>query len=243
MMISVIIPVFNEQVLITSTLNELDSFLLANYPDYELIIVNDGSEDMTGKVIHLWAESRAERTDRYHLLENETNRGKGYSVRRGMLEAGGDFRLFTDADLPFELSVIDKMVAEHRGGAQVVIGDRNDPASILPPIRPIRRAAGRIYSFLVQLLITGKISDTQCGLKGFNADAAEVVFPRTVIDGFGFDVEVLFIAQKHRLPIQRIPVRMIENRNESRVHLIKDSIKMFFNLFTIILNDFRGLYR
>ena len=151
-------------------------------------------------------------------------------------------RIFIDADLPFRLEVIKEIHKRITDGNDIVIGDRNNLESELMNVHPIRKLAGAVYSAFVQLLVSGGITDTQCGLKGFSAKAAQFIFSRTTINGFGFDVEVLRIGQKHSFSISRLPVRMENNRLDSRVHLVKDSLIMLWNLVVIKRNEIIGLY-
>lgn len=241
-MISLIVPAYNEEAYIRSTLKELSGFAARTLGSYEIIVVDDGSSDRTGSVVESWMGEEERRGINLVFLKNERNRGKGYAVRRAMLQADGEFCMFIDADLPFELSSVSRMIERYQAGSDLVIGNRNDPKSTLSKIRPIRHAAGKTYSLFVQLLLKSHITDTQCGLKGFNRHAAKTIFSRTKIDGFGFDVEVLYIAEKFGLKIERIPVQMRTNRMESRVDIFNDSLEMFRNLFMIKGNDLRGRY-
>ena len=168
--------------------------------------------------------------------------GKGYSVRTGMLASSGDIRVFMDADLPYNLDLLLEIQSRLLNDADVVIGDRNNPQSKLIDIHKLRKIAGRIYSAFVQILIKGGITDTQCGLKGFSAESALVIFSRGRINGFGFDVEVLRIAQKYGLSISKLPVEMINNRADSRVQLFQDSLLMLWNLILIRTNQLFGYY-
>ncbi len=240
-MISLIIPAFNEEACVVSTLSTLRDFLHKNYSESEIILVDDGSQDGTARIARDWMEKQSG-TCKIRLIQNKDHRGKGFCIRKGMQAAQSEFRIFMDADLPYRLSVINEMQEKLQKGVQVTIGNRNDPRSLLPQIRPIRLITGRIYSLFVQIFATHGISDTQCGVKGFSSQAAELIFSRATIDGFGFDVEALFIAQKHGLKIEKLPVEMPNNREDSRVRLLRDSFQMFLNLFTIRLNDLRGIY-
>ena len=151
-------------------------------------------------------------------------------------------RIYIDADLPFRLNAINEIDKAIDEGMDAVIGNRNDPRSTLVNINLIRKITGRIYSAIVKILIFGGISDTQCGLKGFRDETANFIFSRTTIDGFGFDVEVLRICQKHSFKITRVPVHMENNRANSRVHLVRDSFKMLWNIVEIYRNEMLGLY-
>jgi len=238
---SIIIPAFNEEVLIESTVRSIAEYLLITFNEGEIIIVNDGSSDGTQTVLKNLIENNSGKI-KLRLINNIHNRGKGYSIRKGILQSVGDVRIFMDADLPFRLDAIEEINKRINSGIDIIIGDRNNPESELVNINAIRKLAGSIYSVFVQLLITNGISDTQCGLKGFSADAAQFIFSRTTIDGFGFDVEVLRIGQKHSFSIFRLPVQMKNNRLNSRVHLVKDSLQMLWNLAVIRRNELIGLY-
>lgn len=238
---SIIIPAFNEEVLIESTVRSIAEYLIKTFNEGEIIVVNDGSSDGTQTVLrNLIKKNRGK--IKLGLINNRHNRGKGYSIRQGILQSVGKVRIFMDADLPFRLDAIEEINKKINNGIDIVIGDRNNPESELVNIHATRKLAGSIYSAFVQLLITDGISDTQCGLKGFSADAAQFIFSRTTINGFGFDVEVLRIGQKHSFSIFRLPVQMENNRLNSRVHLVKDSLQMLWNLAVIKRNELIGSY-
>ena len=236
---SVIIPAYNEEKWIALTIQNLSIFLQQEFSDWEILIVDDGSTDSTRSI----CEEYQERIKNLTYLCNEKNSGKGYSVRRGMLTARGKYRFFMDADLPFELEVLRTMNDELSQKSDIAIGARDLPGSTLIGVPFIRFLAGQIFSLLVGLFAVKGISDTQCGLKGFRAAAAEAIFSRTTINDFGMDVEVLFIAQRLGYTITRIPVRMTGFRGDSRVHLFKDSLNMFFELLLIRWKALTGKYR
>jgi len=241
MNLSIIIPAFHEELLIESTVESIFEFLEKNFVDSEIIIVNDGSTDNTKSIIeNLIAKNNGKIN--LKLVNSKRNRGKGYSIRQGMIQSTGEVRVFMDADLPFSLVVIKKIFKRIMNGSDIVIGDRNNPQSELVNVHPVRKLAGYVYSVFVRLVVSGGITDTQCGLKGFSDKAARFIFSRTTIDGFGFDVEVLRIGQKKLFSISKLPVRMVNNRLDSRVHLIKDSLLMLWNLAVIKKNEIIGLY-
>ncbi|MCD6576508.1 MAG: glycosyltransferase [Anaerolineaceae bacterium] len=241
MMISIIIPAYNEELLIESTIRSVVRFLIKNFNEGEIVIVNDGSIDRTQTILEYLIVRNSGKI-KLKLINNKQNRGKGYSIKEGMLKSLGEVRIFIDADLPFRLDGIKEIYKRIMDGSDIVIGDRNNPESELVNVSPIRKFAGNVFSAFVQGLVSGGITDTQCGLKGFTADAAQFVFSRTTIDGFGFDVEVLRIAQRHSLRISRLPVQMLNNRLDSRVHLVRDSLFMLWNLVAIKRNEIIGLY-
>ena len=236
--ISVVIPAYNEEQWIELTLRSLADYLPRLTSSWEILVVDDGSGDGTRDLCQQFAQDM----DNFIYLRNEHNSGKGYSVRRGMLAARGKLRFFMDADMPFELDIFQTMQQALVAENDIVIGARDLPGSTLIGVPFIRFVAGQAFSVLVGLFAVKGISDTQCGLKGFRAPVAEAIFSRTTIDDFGMDVEVLFIAQHLEYRIARIPVRMTGFRGESRVHLFRDSLNMFFELLLIRCNALRGVY-
>lgn len=234
--LSMVIPAFNEEKCIKDTLETLMKYLSINQINSEIVVVDDGSSDFTTEIINQLNNHQNEYT-KVCLVKNERNYGKGYALKRGMLTACGKIRIFMDADLPFELEVIKEIMAKIISGYHVVIGSRDLPGSTLVDVTFFRYIAGRVFSWLVHILAFSGYPDTQCGLKGFSADSAEKIFSRATINDFGIDVELLFIARKLNYSILKIPVRMTGNRSDSRVNLIRDSVKMLMELFIIRWND------
>ena len=237
--LSIIIPAYNEEALIVSTLDGLDSYLSARPETYEIIVVDDGSQDKTSRCIQNWKENN--RVD-LHLLINERNMGKGFSIRRAVMESRGRFIIFIDADLPYELYAIDDFLNALRSGHDLAVGSRVLPGSEVKGVPVLRYISGQIFSWMVQAVLFQGLPDTQCGFKSFQSAPAREIFRRLTISGFGFDVEMLFVARKLKLVIQPVPVQMIEHRHRSRVRLIVDSFKMFTNLFMVRWNDLQGKY-
>jgi dolichyl-phosphate beta-glucosyltransferase len=237
--LSIIIPAYNEETLIVSTLDCLQTYLSARPEQYEIIVVDDGSQDQTVRSVQRW--QRNNHGD-VHLLVNQQNMGKGFSIRRGVLESRGQFIIFTDADLPYELDAIEGFIRALRNGCDLAIGSRVLPGSQVKGVPALRYVAGQVFSWMVQAVLFRGLPDTQCGFKSFRSGAASEIFRRLTIGGFGFDVEMLFIARKLKFAVQPVPVQMIEHRQRSRVRLIVDSFKMFANLFTVRWNDLQGKY-
>lgn len=237
--ISLVIPAYNEQSWIELTIKSLSAYLQKEFESWEIIVVDDGSSDETQYICEQFIGT----IENFTYLKNAKNSGKGFSVRRGMQAARGNTRIFMDADMPFELDVLRTMVAALQKDWDVTIGARDMPGSTLVGVPFIRFIAGQVFGWLVHLFAVKGINDTQCGLKGFRAQAAEETFSRTTINDFGMDVEVLFIAQHLGYRIQRIPVRMTGFRGDSRVHLFKDSLNMFLELILIRWKALRGIYR
>lgn len=239
--ISVVIPAFNEQERLPATLEAVLAYLeQAGWSDFEILVVDDGSTDATRAI----AEGFATRHPRVRVLANPGNRGKGFSVRHGMLRAEGDWVLFTDADLSAPIAELDKLmraVEEHR--ADVAIGSRALDRSLIGVHQSwFREQAGRVFNLMVRLLVGLPFWDTQCGFKVFSARAAREVFRRVRLEGFGFDVEALFIARKLGFRVVEVPVRW-NHVEGTKVHLWRDSVRMFLDLLRVRFNQIRGLYR
>jgi len=238
--LSFVIPAYQEGGRIAATLEAALSYLAEQALAGEVVVVDDGSTDDTAAAVAEYAESHP----MVRLLRNEANRGKGYSVRRGMLEARGETVLFSDADgsTPFEET--EKLLAALDGrGADVAIGSRELPGSDLARPQPWhRRAMGGVFRNLVRLLVVGGFRDTQCGFKAFRRQAAQDVFRRQTLDGFAFDVEVLFIARRLGYRVVEVPVRWLDSV-PSRVRMMSDPLRMLLDLARIRLRALRGAYR
>jgi len=237
--ISIIVPAFNEEDLIVSTLDSLQEYLKERPERYEVIVVDDGSRDRTPGTIREWHERNP--VD-LRVLVNEQNRGKGFSIRRGVMESRGEYLIFIDADLPYELDAIEDFLNALRNGYDLAIGSRVLPGSEVKGVPAMRYFAGQVFSWMVQLFLFSGLPDTQCGFKSFKASAAKEIFRRLTISGFGFDVELLFVARKLKFRIQPIAVRMIHHRPGSRVRLLSHSLEMFSDLFVIRRNNLQGKY-
>lgn len=237
--LSIVIPAYNEETLIVNTLESLRSYMATRDEPYEIIVVDDGSDDKTAESIQDWqTQTNAD----LQLLINHKNMGKGFSIRRGALESRGQFVIFIDADLPYELYAIEDFLRALKSGNDLAVGSRVLPGSEVRGVPLYRHIAGQVFSWMVQATLFTGLPDTQCGFKSFRSDAAKDIFRRTSIDGFGFDVEMLFVARKLKFAIQPVPVHMLEHRQRSRVRLFSDSLRMFSNLFTIRLRDWQGKY-
>lgn len=239
--ISVVLPAFNEENLIAGTLASLDAFLAERFARYEIIVVDDGSCDQTAEVVRRWRPSGSAQL---RLLVNEVNLGKGYAIQRGVLSGRAPFIVFMDADLPYRLEAIDLFLQALQNGSDLAVGSRVLAGSHVEGVPRLRFVAGQIFSWLVQALLFRGLPDTQCGFKAFTAQAAGEIFPRLTIRGFGFDVEALYLARKFGFKIQAVPVQMTAAyRRDSRVRLLRDSLRMFLNLFQVRWNDLRGHYK
>ncbi|HXA51456.1 MAG TPA: dolichyl-phosphate beta-glucosyltransferase [Candidatus Acidoferrum sp.] len=233
--ISIVIPAYNEQNRLGPSLQKIRRYLDSSSWDFcEIVVVNDGSRDKTSDVA---------RNQGARVLENPGNRGKGYTVRHGMLEAKGDWVLYTDADLSSPIEELEKLwAAVARDKAQVAIGSRAVDRSLVGVHQPlVRELSGRFFNLVMRMITGLPFRDTQCGFKLFEAATARDVFSRQQLEGFGFDVEVLFIAQKLGRRALEVPVRW-DNVEGTKVSLWSGA-KAFVDPLKVRLNSMKGLYR
>src|SRR5262249_33448163 len=241
--LSIVIPAYNEEARIGASLDAILDFLSSQPFRTEVIVVNDGSTDLTADIAGSHHEDyRAVGID-LRLLTNDPNRGKGYSVKRGVTEARGEIVLFTDADLSSPISEAPKLIRpiEH-GEADLVFGSRALDRSLIA-IRqpPVRDFGGRIFNLLMRIITGLPFKDTQCGFKALRRDLALPAVRLQRVEGFGFDPELLYIARKHGLKLLEVSVAWSHSEG-SRVSFIRDSLKMFADLVLIRLNDVKGRY-
>lgn len=238
--ISVIIPAYNEAARLPKTAQAVANYFRARPVAFqEILIVDDGSNDSTAQI----AVDLAKFNPNIRVLANPGNRGKGYSVRYGMLEARGEWRLFVDADLSAPIDELDTLwSAVERSGAVVAIGSRALDRSLIGIHQPgFREKAGRLFNVVMRMTIGLPFADTQCGFKLFRGDVAKDVFSRQTIERFGFDVEVLFIANRLGYKIIEVPVHWF-HADGSKVGLLS-GLWSFFELAKIKTNSLSGRYR
>lgn len=234
MYLSVIIPAYNEEKNILINLEKLYSYLSNKNYEYEVILVDDGSRDNT---VNLALKSTLNKLNRLILLQNESNKGKGYSVRRGILNSKGKYVLFTDADFSTPPQEIDKLFSYINRGFDIVIGSRNKPRSCILERQPFKRELfGKIFNILVRVIVIKDFSDTQCGFKLFKGDVIRKLAKYLKINGFCFDVEILYLAKKSNLKIIEVGV-IWKNSLDSKVKVLKSSIDMLLSLFKIRLTS------
>ena len=236
--LSIIIPAFNEQSRLPETLRAISAYLEeSKWASTEIIVVDDGSTDQTVKV----AESCSSQHARIQVLENPGNKGKGYSIRRGMLSASGDWRLFTDADLSTPIEELNQLYQRAQDGADIVIGSRAANRDLIAVRQPLaREIAGKMFNLAMRHVTGLELLDTQCGFKLFRGETVDSIFSKQVIDGFGFDAETLFIARLLNLQIAEVPVRW-SNAEGSKVGIL-NGFQPFVDLFRIRKTHRRGLY-
>jgi glycosyltransferase involved in cell wall biosynthesis len=240
--LSIIIPAFNEQARLPRTLGRIFQYLTEQQlgPDRaEIIVVDDGSKDDTVRV----AEEMQSKFRSLRVLRNGRNRGKGFSVRQGMLEARGHLALFTDADLSSPIEEWTKLRAAIERGYDGAIGSRAiDRSLIFVHQSALREFAGVTFNRFVKLFTGLGFEDTQCGFKAFVRERSRIIFEQQRIERFGFDPEILFLAKHHGLRIAEVPVRWAHDP-ATKVHVFLDSARMFTDLIYIRWNWLRGRYR
>ena len=234
--LSVVVPAYNEEVRLGSTLTDLQTYLGATPWDWEIRVVDDGSTDRTCAVV----EERSA-CDARIVLQREPHRGKGGAVKAGLLAARNAYRFICDADLSMPVAEVARFLPPRLTEFDVAIGSREGHGArrIGEPI--VRHLAGRVFNLAVQRLMVPGIDDTQCGFKMFTARAAETIFPRVTVDGWAFDIEVLHIARARGLRIVEVPIEW-HYRRESQLSLMRDGIGMFTELLRIRQRARRGEY-
>ncbi len=242
--ISLVIPAYNEEERLRSTLKGAVLFLRRLGVTFEIIIINDGSDDATESIARDFCRpggSGYGKTCR--LISYALNQGKGFAVRQGVESARGQYLLICDADGSIPPGELKKLLPFARKGYELVVGSRAVPGARGLVDQPwVRRILGRVFNLLVAFLITRMASDTQCGFKLLEARTARKIFSLTTINGFAFDVEMLYLARKMGFVLKEVPVRCTSFKR-SRVNLFSDSWRMFRDLMKIRLNIWRGVYR
>lgn len=234
-MISIVIPAYNEEKRIGRSIGLIVKHLEKRRYTYEIIIVDDGSTDDTIAVVKQIGNNDIK------IIKNKKNRGKGYSVRRGILNAKYPLVLFSDSDLATPIEELDKFI-DYIKTYDIVIASRNLKGSNITVKQPVyRQLMGKTFPLLVNLIALGGFKDTQCGFKLFKTDVAKRIVLLQTFNGFSFDVEVLFIAKKLGYKIKEAPVVWVDKIG-STVNPIRDSVKMLIDLFQIRFNNWRGKY-
>jgi glycosyltransferase involved in cell wall biosynthesis len=236
--LSIVVPAYNEAGRLRSTLPRFASFC-DRHSDTDVLIVNDGSVDDTGRVVEEFAREHPG----VRAIHNAANHGKGYALRQGAMEVAAEWILFTDADLSTPLDEIEKLFdAARRNAASIAIGSRALDRRMVGVHQPLAREwSGRFFNVAMRTITGLPFRDTQCGFKLYRRHAADVVFPRQTLDGFGADVENLVTARVHGLHVVEVPVRW-DNVAGTRVGPLSGA-RAFTDLVAIRANQLRGRYR
>jgi glycosyltransferase involved in cell wall biosynthesis len=235
---SIVIPAYNESARILATLRSVVLCVRAQGWSAEIIVVNDGSRDSTAEVVRDFAADAPE----VRLLQNPSNRGKGYSVRSGLLQALGEVVMFTDADLSAPIEEAERLFAAIAAGADIAIGSRWLEKGRQTHRQPLyRQFFGRCFNAVTRAVMGLRFADTQCGFKAFTRAAAQTVFQLQTIERWGFDPEILFIGLKRGYRIVEVPVSWAHDER-TRMSYLKDGIKMLEEIAIIRWNALRGRY-
>jgi dolichyl-phosphate beta-glucosyltransferase len=236
--LSIIIPAYNEERRLDATLRAILAYVEQQPYSAEIIVVDDGSEDATARMVAPLCGHKC----RVQLLRNNRNRGKGFSVRKGFLQAKGKYLLFSDADLSTPIAEVGRLMEQLHNGYDIAIGSRALPDSRVEIHQPwYRENMGRLFNLLVQALVFRGIRDTQCGFKCFTREAARDICRRMTRERFAFDVEMLYLARVMDYRVAEVPI-VWRNSPETRVHAIRDSASMFADLVRIRWNHLWGRY-
>jgi dolichyl-phosphate beta-glucosyltransferase len=228
--LSVVIPAFNEEERIGSTLKQVCEYLSRQSYTWEIVLVDDGSKDQTVAVARTIMTGQPLR-----IVTHERNQGKGAAIKHGIVAAQGELRLFSDADLSTPIDELSRLLQPLGEGYDIAIGSRGLKESRLERRQAwYRELMGRVFNLLVRLLVLGGIKDTQCGFKLFTAQAAQALFPLQTMQGYAFDVEILLRARQKGYKIKEVPVRWI-NSPASKIHPLLDSARMLLDLVKLRL--------
>jgi dolichyl-phosphate beta-glucosyltransferase len=235
---SIVIPAYNEGERLRATLEKVLAYVRRQGWDAEVIVVNDGSRDNTAEIVREFAE----KDSFLQLVENPGNRGKGYSVRNGMLKARGEVVVFSDADLSSPIEEMPKLLDALAGGADIAIGSRWLRAELQTQRQSLHRQLfGRVFNLLLRIILGLKFKDTQCGFKAFTRRAAQTILPLQHIERWGFDPEILFLARKFGFRVEEVPV-LWGHSGGTRIHPLVDGARMFQEMLRVRWYDLTGKY-
>ena len=226
MKLSVVIPMYNEESIIKDTLRTVEDYMKGRFQrgEYEILFVNDGSKDRCGEIVSSCGIPSVK------LVDYEENRGKGYAIRRGVMEASGEVVMFTDCDLAYGTEVIEKFYSALAGGeCDVAVGSRPKHPEGYEGYTLLRKLVSRAYLAVLRIFGGLSLSDSQCGCKAFSGDMAKRIFAHCEIDRFAFDFEAILIGQRIGARFKEIPVKVV-NHGESKVRIIRDTLRMLSDL-------------
>ncbi len=241
--LSVVIPAYNEEHRLPPSLEKIIAYLRSQSYISEILVVENGSTDATSAVVQTFIETKIAPGAPVRLLLLHSSPGKGAAVKRGMLAAQGEYRFICDADLAMPIEEIAKFLppAQPGGSFDIAIASRELPGAVRYGEPAYRHVMGRVFNWLVRILAVPGIQDTQCGFKMFTREAAQTLFPLQRVDGWGFDVEVLYIALRHGMRLTEAPINWYF-QSDSRVRPLQDTINMVRELLRIRRNGDRGYY-
>lgn len=235
---SLIFPAYNESGRLGATLDKVLNYVAQQRWQVEIIVINDGSTDDTAEIVRHYARLNPI----VRLVQNPGNRGKGYSVRNGMLNAHGDVLLFSDADLSSPIAEAPKLLAAIESGADVAIGSRWLNAELQTERQSVlRQIFGRTYNLLLRVILGLRYKDTQCGFKAFTRSAARMIFSAQRIERWGFDPELLFLAKLYGLRVAEVAVEW-GHAEASKINPLRDGARMFGEMLSIRWNGMSGKY-
>ncbi|MCK9614374.1 MAG: glycosyltransferase family 2 protein [Candidatus Omnitrophica bacterium] len=228
--LSIVIPVYNEEVNISSTLLDIAQYLKTKNYTYEIIMVDDGSTDKTAE----FAVLEGKIFEHFTLLKHSPNRGKGYSVKEGVQAAQGEFVLFMDADNSTRINQIDRLLAAIFDGYDIAIASRRIPGAVIEEYQPFHRIImGNTYILLSRMILGTNVKDYNCGFKLYKEGVAKKLFSQLTRKDWSFDSELIYLISKYGFKIKEVPVRWQDKRETSKVKPLRDGIKSFISLFKI----------
>ena len=234
---SIIIPFYNEENRLKNTLKTIIDYIYKLGEEVEIIAIDDGSNDSSISI----AKKFEKEYNFIRILRNKNNMGKGYSIRKGIRSATGDLILITDADLSTPVEEMKKLTKVIKEGSDIAIGSRRIKGAEVK-ITFIRRLNSFVFNLFTKLILGLNIKDTQCGFKMFKKDVAKYLFNKQIINRFGFDMEILFLAKKFGYKIKEVPIKWRFQKG-SKVRFLIDAPSMFLDLIKIKLNFIRGIYK
>jgi dolichyl-phosphate beta-glucosyltransferase len=233
--LSIVIPAHNEANRLPDTLEQLFAFLKKQTFTFEVLIIENGSSDSTLEIAQRFAEQHPE----LHILQSA--KGKGAAVKHGMLAANGEYRFMCDADLSMPVDEIAKFIPPTLNNFDIAIASREAKGAVRYNEPRYRHLGGRVINFLIQLFILPGLNDTQCGFKCFSAKVVEDIYNLQTLNGWSFDIELLYIARRHKYRVREIPIHWVHHP-ETKVSAIRDAIRMIQDIFRIHANARRGMY-
>ncbi|MBK9144308.1 MAG: glycosyltransferase family 2 protein [Candidatus Melainabacteria bacterium] len=237
--ITVVIPAYNEELRLPATLSSVHAYMSAQKRSFEILVVDDGSSDATVAAVEDFAGSH----ENVRVVSYKPNRGKGYAVRTGMMAAEGDLIIFNDADGSSPIEEIEKLIVSIEKGSDIAIGSRAKPdESRFVDALAYRKYLGNSFNLIVRSLVLPGIYDTQCGFKMFKREVARDIFSVATMDGFAFDVEILYIARLRKYAIDEVPINWA-NVEGSKVNVFTDSPRMFLQVLKVAIGAWTGRYK